>query len=131
AGLAEFDSEPVEQFGMSWRFALRAEIFGCPDEAGSEKLLPKAIDGNARGERVGRIDKPSRKTEPVAGQGGGHRRQNRRYGGRNFFARLIVLAAVKDLRHGRAAGVLLHDERSRAAAADGAPFGFDRLEFPG
>ena len=43
-----------------------AEIFGGLDEADTEIHLPKMIDGDAGGERVGGIDNPLGEGEAVA-----------------------------------------------------------------
>ena len=58
AGLAEFHGQPVEQLRVRRRLALRSEIFRRLHQAGSENLLPEAIDRDARGQRIGRIDNP-------------------------------------------------------------------------
>ena len=44
---------------------LRAEIFGRLHQARAEIHLPIAVDGDARGERMRRIDQPLRQSEPV------------------------------------------------------------------
>ena len=46
------DGQPVEQLGMAGRLALDAEVLGGLDQADAEVLLPEAIDGDARGQRV-------------------------------------------------------------------------------
>ena len=52
ARFAEFDGQPIEQFGMRRQFAGDAEIAGRPHEAGAEHFLPESIDGDARRERI-------------------------------------------------------------------------------
>ena len=54
---------------MRGRLALAAEIVGGLDEAGAEDLLPHAVDGDARGERMLRTEQPLGEAEPVVFNG--------------------------------------------------------------
>ena len=65
AALEVFGREPIEQFGVRGAFALHAEIFGGFDEASPEERLPRAIDGGASGERIGRRDQPTGQIEAI------------------------------------------------------------------
>jgi len=65
SAVAEFDCKPVEQFGMSRSLAHDSKVFRSFDNAGSEELVPHAVYGYARGERVGGADRPVRQGEPV------------------------------------------------------------------
>ena len=65
AALQVFGREPIEQFGVRGAFALHAEIFGGFDEASPEERLPRAIDGGASGERIGRRDQPTGQIEAI------------------------------------------------------------------
>src|SRR4030095_11855222 len=56
AALAEVDGAGGEQLAMAGPFALRAEVVRGLDDAGPENHLPEAVDLDARGERMGRID---------------------------------------------------------------------------
>ena len=51
---------------MGRRFALRPDIFRGSDQTGAKDLLPESIDGDARGQRIGGINKPLRQAEPIA-----------------------------------------------------------------
>jgi hypothetical protein len=49
----QFDGQPIQQFRMRWRLALRAEVFCSRHEADAEICLPDAIDNRAgRGRRA-------------------------------------------------------------------------------
>src|SRR5262249_56010909 len=58
AGTDELRRQPVEQFGVDGRLALRAEIFDGFDNAVAEIHLPETIDRDARGQRMIRVDQP-------------------------------------------------------------------------
>src|SRR6266699_1136694 len=75
--LHEFDRQPVEQLRMRGASALRAEILGRLDDAASEKLLPEAIHGGARGERIVLANQPACEAEPVRHLALRQRRQRR------------------------------------------------------
>ena len=60
----EFDGQPVEQFRMRRRLALRAEVFGRRHQAGAEVRLPDAIDDRAGRGRRAAIDQPAGEVEP-------------------------------------------------------------------
>ena len=97
AGAHELAGEPVEQLGMRRGIALRAEIAGRADEAGTKELLPKTIGDDARGERVFRINEPTREVEAggtCAGRGQWWEKGGR--GGGDEFAGFVVLAAEQD-----------------------------------
>ena len=52
---------------MAGRLALGAEVLRSLDQAGAEVVLPVAIDGHARRQRVRGIDQPLREAQPVRG----------------------------------------------------------------
>lgn len=54
----EFEGEIVEQFGMGWEIALRAEFFGGADQADAEEGLPKSIGEDSVSERVIGLHEP-------------------------------------------------------------------------
>ena len=58
--------QPVEQFRMRRRRALRAEIFLGLDEAAAEVAHPDAVHRHARRERVFGTDEPAGQVEPRA-----------------------------------------------------------------
>ena len=58
AGLHEFASQPVEEFGMRWRAALGAKIVFGFNDAFAEVALPDAVGEDAGGEWVFGIDNP-------------------------------------------------------------------------
>ena len=118
AALAEIDGQPVEQLRVRGRLALAAEIVGGLDDADAENLLPHAIDGHARGERMIFGKEPARETEPVARHRGCHRRQHCRRAGLHAIALLIVRAAVERVRERLLVCALFHDKSGGAAARD-------------
>ena len=66
--LAELDSQPIEQLGMVRVLTLQAEVFGGAHEADRKQLLPQAVHGHARHERVGVRDQPLGQTQAVRGR---------------------------------------------------------------
>ena len=91
--------------------ALRTEIAGRADEAGTKELLPKTIGGDARGEGVFFINEPAREVEAggtCAGRGQWWEKGGR--GGGDEFAGFVVLAAEQDGR-GVRRGTFTGDER--------------------
>jgi hypothetical protein len=110
--------EPIEQLGMARRRAHDPEIIRRRDDASAEDLLPETIHGDARGERIRRIDEPLGEPEAI-------RRSPRReivehlgWSCRDLLADLIVGPTHEDVRHGRRVFFLLLDVRDRAAALD-------------
>ena len=103
---------------MRGRFALTAEIVGRLDQAHAENLLPHAIDGHARGQRMIFGKEPAREAEPIARHRGCHRRQHRRRAGLHAIALLIVRAAVERVGERLLVCALFHDQRHGAAAGD-------------
>ena len=75
AALHELDRQPVEQLRVRRRRALTAEVVLGLDNPSAEVLLPHAIDGHARGQRVTRIHQPAGKVKPVGGAGSRHERR--------------------------------------------------------
>src|SRR6266508_6281775 len=63
--LHELHRQPIEQFRMRRRRALRAEIVFSLHNAASEILLPEAIDHHARGERVLWVNNPECEVKAV------------------------------------------------------------------
>src|SRR5262249_34925045 len=60
-----FGGEAIEELGMRRLLALFAEIVESGHDAAAEELMPDAIDGDARGQWIGRIDEPVRQVESV------------------------------------------------------------------
>ena len=60
----ELRRQPVEQFRMRGRCALRAEVIFRLDDAQPEMPLPDAIDRHSRRERIGAVHQPAGKIEP-------------------------------------------------------------------
>src|SRR5205823_2313157 len=50
--------QPVEQFLMGRLLSLPAEVIARRHQTAAKMLLPKAVDGDARGEWIGGIDEP-------------------------------------------------------------------------
>ena len=78
---------------MHGPLALRAEIFHRLDDADPEVHLPQPVHHHARGERVRRIDQPSRQAQPVVLGLGRKRRQDGRQPTRYLLAGLVISAA--------------------------------------
>ena len=93
AFLLEGGGEPVEEFGMGGRLALRAEVVGGFHNAEAEELLPETVHRDARGEGMLRVHEPAGEGEAVGrvalrqrGENGGGVRIH-------ALAGLVVLAA--------------------------------------
>ena len=82
---------------MRGRISLAPEILGGLHQAHAENLLPHAVDGHARGERLVLAEKPAGEAQAVARQGGGHGRQRLGRVGLNPIPLLVVGAAVKNV----------------------------------
>ena len=63
----QLDGQPIEQFRMTWRISLHAEIFARTDDAGAEVCLPNSIGDDSRGRRVSTIGHPTCERESVPG----------------------------------------------------------------
>ena len=85
---------------MRRRLTLDAEVVGRLDDSGAEELLPESVHDDAREQRIGAIDHPSREPEPISRQRRRHRRQERWRGGVDKLAGLIVHAAEEQMRCG-------------------------------
>src|SRR5262245_6056577 len=96
AGTDEFRRQPVEQFGMDGRLALRAEILDGFDNAVAEIHLPETIDRDARGQRMIRIDKPSGQCQTVDLLVFLQRRKNCGDSRRDILGLVAVIAARED-----------------------------------
>ena len=97
AALDELRREPVQQFRVRGPFTLRADVAGSFHETGAKELLPEAIHGHARRERMFGADEPPCEIEAIGGRtAGGQRRQHMRHAGRHRVAALIVLAAFEN-----------------------------------
>ena len=97
---------------MRRQHALRAEVLAREHDAGAEQLLPMAIGGDARGERVVAVDQPLGQAQPVARQVVGKRRKDLRRVGAHFLARIQKAAANEHVRLPLlVGGQLLHDRR--------------------
>src|SRR5690349_619144 len=95
-----------------------AEIFAGADNASAEYLLPEAVHGHARHERILWPNNPPGETEPVLGQ---VRRQGRQSVRRIWLDRvtaLVVLTSEQHIGH-RLPRPLLHDMSHRAARFHG------------
>ena len=86
AAIAIVDRQPIEQLGMRRGFALRAELLGRFDDADAEQLLPQAIDGHARGERIVGVDEPIGQAEAIELRAAASRMQRRGHAGGDRFA---------------------------------------------
>jgi hypothetical protein len=75
------------------RLPLHAEIFLRLDDAVAEVHLPEAIHGDARGQRMVRIDEPSREREAVERRILRQRRQHRRHTRLHLFGLVAIVAA--------------------------------------
>ncbi len=84
---------------MRWRRALRAKILTRLDQPDAEQLFPEAIHGNARCQRVLRIDQPTGDCESVGRNPFRQRGECRRDTRRNHFAQAAKIAPNLDLRH--------------------------------
>ena len=83
--------------GCDGRVALRAEIFGGLDDAGSEIQLPVAIHGHARGERMRGIDEPFGEVEAGGALAvvDGERRQDGGSTGLDLVGLIAIVAAAQ------------------------------------
>ena len=61
----EIDCQPIEKLRVTGVVGLGAEVFARFDQAGSEEVLPDAIDLHAGGEGMFFINEPSGQTEAV------------------------------------------------------------------
>ena len=116
---------------MRRRFALAAEIVGGLHQAHAENLLPHAVDGHARGERVVFGEEPAREAQAIARQCGGHRRQDAGRVGFHAVALLVVGAAVKSVGEWLLVRALFHHQRRGAAARDFAEVEIEAVLFGG
>ena len=114
-GFAEFNSEPVEEFGVAGGGAHDTEVFSGVDEALAEDFLPEAVDGDARGEGVGGVGDPLGESEAIAGGTFFEGMQSGRSGGGDLFADLVILAAHEDVGHGGSVGFFDLDVSDGAA----------------
>src|SRR6185295_3818030 len=89
--LDKFCSEPVQQLGMDWGFALRTKVFRRLHDPVSENHLPIAIDSDARGERMRRIAQPASQREPVRWNAGRQWRKTGRNPRQDFLALISVV----------------------------------------
>lgn len=64
--LDELEGEVIEEFGMAWGFATRAEVVDTSDEAFTEEFLPDAVHGDPRGEGVALVGDPVGEFETTA-----------------------------------------------------------------
>ena len=81
---------------MRRRRAARAEVFARLDEAAAEELLPRAIDRDARCQRVRLVDKPTGETKSVGHQVVAKRGQHSRHARVDRLARVGEIAAAAD-----------------------------------
>ena len=105
----EFARQPVKKKGVARKLAPDAEILGGLHQAGSEELLPEAIDRDPSGERITGIDEPFREIHACRGlsgflQGG----QKLRSVARDQFAGVIVLSAFHAMSRAHLLALLHH-----------------------
>ena len=113
AAVAEFEREPVEQFGMGGQRAHAAEIIRRFHQAAAEVILPDAIHDAAPGERIVGVREPLSERDAARALGvlGGEREargQGRERGeraGGDDFLRLFHVAAMEELDDARFAAV--------------------------
>ena len=104
-GIAELDSEPIEQFRMARRQSHAAEVVGCLDNALPEVPKPDAVDDAAPSERVVGAGDPLGERGAAGGLGmiGGQVEfkfflgKNRQRTGAHGIARLQDVAAMQHL----------------------------------
>src|SRR5262245_34777991 len=110
---------------MCWFAAGVAEVAGCGDDSAAEMVLPKAVNGDARRERVVATGDPAGQRQPAAvgtGPGTFRWRQVRLHllvrtteyldeAGLDFFARRASVAADEDETLRRRTVVLADTER--------------------
>ena len=63
AAFTKLDREPIKQFRMGRRSALRAEVLERLDDALAEHELPEPVDKHARHERILRAHHPLSKVQ--------------------------------------------------------------------
>ena len=110
---------------MRRHVALGAEVLARGDEARAEELLPVAVHGDPRHQRIRLVHQPVGEAQPVAGEILRHRRQRRGRSGEDALARLVVVAAVEHVGGRLASRHLLHDMGDRTAASQFPPLGVD------
>ena len=89
------EGEPVEEFRMTWQFALGAEVGAGADQSRAEELLPYAVDRHPSGQGMIVTHQPVGEIEAVKVAILGLGWQGRKESGHiaeNFFARVVVLA---------------------------------------
>src|SRR5688572_19569564 len=97
ASLRKFHRQPIEQFGMTWQFALKSKILHRPHQAAAEKSFPMPIHHHSSGEWIFLRHQPPRKTQSILWRifwELGQERRNRRT---HFFFRLQKLSAMMPL----------------------------------
>ena len=127
AAVAEIHRQPVEQFRMARPRAHDAEILGRLHDPGAEYFLPHAIDGDPRGQRIGRAHRPLRQAEPVERRAGGQRRQEMRHRRPNPLGARVVDAASQHVGI-RKSGRFLADQRNVAVFRKAVQFAVERGE---
>ena len=75
AALAKLDGQPVKQFGMRRPLPHDAEVFCGLHQAGAEQLVPHAIHGHARRQRILRAHRPLRQRQAIVRLARRQRRQ--------------------------------------------------------
>ena len=120
---AEVHREPVEEFGVAGRLALRAEVAAGLHESKSEELLPEAVDRHAGGQGIGRREQPVGEVASVVGLLLGQRVEGRGHAAGHRFAGLVILPAGHHVRLTRL-GQVGHDERRGDHVVEGLLAGF-------
>ena len=109
----EFGGQPVEQFRMRRLRALRAEIVLRLHDAAAEILLPDAIHGDAREQRILRVRHPAGQIQAIELAAGnlGRGSEHAQHGRKHARAVRLVIAAQHDVGFARLRH-LAHDQRA-------------------
>jgi hypothetical protein len=102
---------------VAGQLAADAEVARRAHEARAEDLLPEAVDGDARRERVLGREQPARKAEAIAGGVFRHGRQGVGRVGVDRVAPFVVFPAEEDIGH-RGLVPLAHHMRDSAPRLD-------------
>ena len=118
AMLHEVDRQPVEKGLIGRQVTHDTQVFGRADDAGSEDLRPKAIDRDARGQRVFGRHQPLGQTQTIGGRTSGQGVEGLENRTAHRIALLVVLPAVEHIGHGHGVGLLALDVGDWIPAAD-------------
>ena len=107
--LHQLDGEPVQQFGVRGRIALRPEVFGGGDEASPEIRLPDSIDDRAGCGRRLAVGEPLREGQPSRRGSCRQRVQERGRPRLNRLVRAQEVATIEHARHPRGLALVEHE----------------------